>query len=825
MRILELTIQNVRGLPDLHLVLDGQNLVIWGPNGSGKSCVVDAIDFLFTGRISRLLGEGTAGITLARHGSHIDHEVESALVKAIVQLEGFSEPVEISRCMGNPDHLDCPDEAKESLASTSGLMSRGGIILTRRDILRYVAAEAGKRADEIEVLLHITDVDDVRSGLVRARTELRRKEKSAGEAIETAKAQVNVTLGLAKYSDEGLLEHVNTSRQALGGMAVESNMPSSFKEGLAAPILPEISPSSANPILILQAVQNIKKGTDLSLVPSQADTERNLRESITKLRQKPELLAELEHLELTENAARFVDDSTVECPVCGASWPEGHLKSHLETRLLSAHAAQSIREEISKHSDALLVPVRDLIANVKSLSEGLHAAGIETQEENFSMFASWLAKLKALQTALSDPTKEYLENEFSTEAVKTLFVPGNLTTSLEHIEMAIQMAVPKPSPQQTAWDKLTRLEESASSLENRVEEGKTAARHSLLSGILVTEYEKARDAVLEGLYSRIADRFVEFYCLLHDHESEHFDASLNPRKASLDFEVDFLGRGTHPPQALHSEGHQDSMGVCLFLALNEELAKENVSLIVLDDVMMSVDTGHRKDVCGLLNEQFGDRQFVITTHDRTWANQLKQEGVVKPGQVMEFTGWTVENGPHTHRQINLWDEIQSDLELENISSAAFKLRRSSEDYFESVCDALGAKLTYNSDMRWQLDDWLPAAMDEYKNLLRRAKGAASSWGNQEAVENLSELESIRSQVHARTHAEQWAINASVHFNNWENLSKQDFTPVVEAFKDLQTLFECANCSRMLEKLPRKGAPQSVKCSCGATSWNLSHKSN
>ncbi len=541
------------------------------------------------------------------------------------------------------------------------------------------------------------------------------------------------------------------------------------------------------------------------------------------LRQKPEFLAELEHLELTENAALFVDDSTVECPVCGASWPEGHLKSHLEARLLSAHAAQSIREEISKHSEALLVPVRDLIANVKSLSEGLHAAGIDAQEDSLSMFASWLEKLKALQTALNDPIKEYLENEFSTEAVKTLFVPGNLSTSLEHIEMTIQMAVPKPSPQQTAWDKLTRLEESASSLENRVEEGKTAARHFLLAGVLVKEYENARDAVLEGLYSRIADRFVKFYCLLHDHESEHFAASLNPRKASLDFQVDFLGRGVHPPQALHSEGHQDSMGVCLFLALNEELAKENVSLIVLDDVVMSVDTGHRKDVCGLLNEQFGDRQFVITTHDRTWANQLKQEGVVKPSQVMEFTGWTVENGPHTHRQVNLWDEIQSDLELENISSAAFKLRRSSEDYFESVCDALGARLTYNSGMQWQLDDWLPAAMEEYKNLLQRAKRVASSWGNQAAVDKLTELETIRSQVYGRTHAEQWAINASVHFNNWGNFSNQDFTPVVEAFRDLQGLFKCANCSGMLEKVPRKGAPQSVKCPCGATSWNLRHK--
>ena len=72
MRLLELTVQNVRGLPYLNLSLDGKNVVIWGPNGSGKSCVVDAIDFLFTGKISRLMGEGTGGMNLARHGPHID---------------------------------------------------------------------------------------------------------------------------------------------------------------------------------------------------------------------------------------------------------------------------------------------------------------------------------------------------------------------------------------------------------------------------------------------------------------------------------------------------------------------------------------------------------------------------------------------------------------------------------------------------------------------------------------------------------------------------------------------------------------------------------
>ena len=105
MKLLGLTVQNVRGLPDLHLELDGENVVIWGPNGAGKSCVVDAIDFLFTGRISRLMGEGTAGISLSRHGHHIDHDADSAVVTAAIMLEGIPEPVELSRCMGQPDQL------------------------------------------------------------------------------------------------------------------------------------------------------------------------------------------------------------------------------------------------------------------------------------------------------------------------------------------------------------------------------------------------------------------------------------------------------------------------------------------------------------------------------------------------------------------------------------------------------------------------------------------------------------------------------------------------------------------------------------------------
>ena len=823
MRLLQLTVQNVRGLPDLTFNLDGKNVAIWGPNGAGKSCVVDAIDFLFTGRISRLMGEGTGALTLARHGPHIDHDAQSALVSATVQLAGFPEPVELSRCMAQPDHLVCPDNARALVADTSDLMNRGGVVLTRRDILRFVVAEGGKRADEIEALLRLKDVDDVRSSLIRARTELGRKEKSAQDAIETARAEVNVTLGLDKYSDEGLLDQVNASRQVLGGGTLESNTPGLFKDGLAPPPAPETGPSSVNPVLFRRAVQNVKQRTDLSLVPPQAGKDRNLRESITKLKQNPELLAELEHLELTEHAGRFVDDSTTACPVCGASWPEGYLRNHLETRIATAQEARRVRKEVSENSEALAIPLRDVIANVTALSEGLGAAELDTVGGDRSVLGGWLVGLKALQEVLNDPIEHYLRSEFTTEVVAKLLVPENLNDLLGRIEKAVQEAVPKTSPEQTAWDKLTRLEESVRALGNRVQEREIATLNFQRSKVFVEEYEKARDSLLGGLYSRIADRFVEFYCVLHDHESEHFSASLRPQRASLTFEVDFMGRGTHPPHALHSEGHQDSMGICLFLALNEELVNGQLGLVVLDDVMMSVDTGHRKDVCRLIAEQFADCQFVITTHDRTWAKQLKQEGVVAPSQVIEFTGWTLEGGPNTHRQLDLWETIQSHLEQDDVSGAAFRLRRGSEDFFEDVCSALGAQVTYNSGMQWQLDDWLPAAMDQYKDLVTRGRRSALSWGDSETVAAFDERESIRKQIYGRTHAEQWSINTSVHYNNWEDMSKEDFSPVADAFRDLQGLFVCSTCGGLMEKMPRKGSLQVAKCPCGNVNWNLRQK--
>lgn len=53
-KVCNLHIEEFRGIRDLDLDMDGSSFVVVGPNGSGKSGVVDAIDFVLTGNVTRL---------------------------------------------------------------------------------------------------------------------------------------------------------------------------------------------------------------------------------------------------------------------------------------------------------------------------------------------------------------------------------------------------------------------------------------------------------------------------------------------------------------------------------------------------------------------------------------------------------------------------------------------------------------------------------------------------------------------------------------------------------------------------------------------------
>lgn len=820
MKLLELEIHNVRGIHHLLLKPAGRNFVIYGPNGSGKSAIVDAIDFLLTGRISRLTGKGTAGITLHRHGPHIDHKPEEATVRAIVMSPGGNDRVEIKRCIAHPNNLECDKPMTPVLRQIMTLAWRGQYVLTRREILKYITAEAGTRAEEVQELLNVSEIEETRKSLVQAHNSLDSNCRDAKRAVDTARKTVNETTQREAFSEEILLQVVNQNRAVLSGQPISALCSTELKMGLT-PLADASGDHLGDITLIERDIEYLRNVTVVQNREQLAKSDEQLRTLIRTTLADPKLLRILSLLPLTEQGMKLIDE-TGSCPLCDKPWPTGELHKYLEQRISTAQVAAQHQECIKKISNTITSSANNTIASINKV---IGVAQMVNLKDELQLLQSWLVNLQELLSALDVPLEKYLGPHFSTHKVQLMLAPDNLVEALDRIIAVVKAKYPATTPKQTAWDTLTRLEENLKALEKAKKDLELAGLYCQRATVLLESFQKARDTVLGKLYEDIKDRFVNLYQQLHGLDEGKFVAKIEPEGAGLKLEVDFYGRGTHPPHALHSEGHQDSMGLCLYLALAEQLTEGLIDLVILDDVVMSVDADHRRDLCRLLATSFPDRQFLITTHDRTWANQLKSEGIVDSQGTVEFYNWHVETGPQVNYEVDMWRRIEDDLGKNDVPSAAARLRRGLEQFLGMVCDALQAQVVYKLNGRWELGDLLPAAMGQYRKLLKQGKKAAQLWENNEIMDKLEELDSTSGQIFTRLNVEQWAVNAGVHYNNWANFLEKDFRPVVEAFQDLCSLFVCSKteCSGMLRLINVENKPIAVRCQCGEVNWNLTEK--
>jgi recombinational DNA repair ATPase RecF len=721
MNLLELEIRNIRGIPNLLLKPDGRNLAIWGLNGSGKSAVVDAIDFLLTGQISRLIGEGAGEISLNKHGPHILHKLEEASVRAKIKLPLIKEPVEIKRCMATSGavEINCEAENKEWVEFILWNAKKGQHVLTRREILKYIHAEPRSRAERIQDILNISDIEDIRRALVTVKNKAGEDHSISKNAVDAAEGSINATISQTTYSQEALLEFVNKNREILGGKRISAIASETIQKDIRKPA-DAVGVQGVNAVLLEKDIGNIRSALSKESRDEIAQNDRALRDLITRVRSDPKLLKIFSRLQLAEIGVKLIDESG-SCPLCDSVWKPGELANYLREKISKGKGFAEDNKSINRLSSAILGRINNLAASVRALIAAGEKIGAEKEK---TVFQSWLERLEAVLGLLNSPLEKYPEAKFGTYVVQTMLAPDGIEKTLVNMSTGIKEKVPQVTPELNAWDALTRLGENLKALEKAKVRFKKSALYQKRAASLLTKFLSARDSILGTLYDAVRDRFVDFYRQLHKVDESKFKAIMKPVGAGLNFEVDFYGQGSHPPHALHSEGHQDSMGICLYLALTERLNEGLINLIILDDVVMSVDVEHRRQVCSLLAKSFPNKQFIITTHDRTWANQLKSEGVVKSRDLIEFHNWSLEGGPQVNYDVILWEEITENLERNNVPDAAAQLRRGLEGFFSEVCGSLRASVEYNVNHRWELGDWCPAAMRQYRELIKRGLTSA-----------------------------------------------------------------------------------------------------
>ena len=508
MKLLELEIWNVRGIPHLELKPGGETFVVCGPNGSGKSAVVDAVDFLLTGRISRLTGPGTGAITLGRHGVHIDHEAKDARVRAKIQVAGVAQPVEMARCMARPSELDCEEAARPYVDPVLSLAQRGEHVLTRRDILRYITAEPGTRAEQIQQLLNVGAIEEIRGALVKVHNEFKEDVRGATRGVETAKGQVNATVQQKVYRPEAILQVVNENRAVLGGKSITAPRSAALKTEITAPKV--LAPDRAlNVTLLEKDIANLRAVTSETegAVISAADEE--LRSSIAAIRSDPTLARALARQKLTGLGIELIDE-TGSCPLCDTPWAPGELRRYLEERLSTGKVAA---ENLTRVVDSSATISDSVAAAVASLEKVVSAVRVAELQDAVPWLQAWLDNLQGLAAALAAPVEKYLAPRFPPHQVRRMFAPSGLGGDLDRVHSALKERYPESTPEQTAWDTLTRLEENLRAVEeaDKVLRDASASHHR--AGVLLGSFQSARDKVLGSLYDDV--RIVSSSSIAH----------------------------------------------------------------------------------------------------------------------------------------------------------------------------------------------------------------------------------------------------------------------------------------------------------------------
>lgn len=162
-----LIIEEFRGIRKLRLDFAGKNFAVYGPNGTGKSGVVDAIEFVLTGNISRLTGQGTSNINLRAHAPHVDQRNAPDHARVILQayVPSLKKAITLERRVSNPNvSIVTPDEP-DARHVVAELAAHPEFALTRREIIKYVLAAPGERSKEVQALLRLEGVERVRQSL------------------------------------------------------------------------------------------------------------------------------------------------------------------------------------------------------------------------------------------------------------------------------------------------------------------------------------------------------------------------------------------------------------------------------------------------------------------------------------------------------------------------------------------------------------------------------------------------------------------------------------------------------------------------------------
>ncbi len=792
-KLKELRVKGFRGAKKeiwLDFESDDKSLVLFGNNGDGKSTFSDAIEWFYTDRIDYLQREGCGRDDYFNKymPPEDDAEVE------ILTNNNILNSKKILKRKGGHYFPNTSNDFKDYISNSL----RESFVLRHHTMREFIDKTKKEKLETIEEIIGFGIVREIRDTLLKTLNSLEDDSKLSRLYVqrEERKKDLVNAMGKSDFGETDVLNHAN-------------QIAKQCDKNLSISTLSDLKSVSET---LDRKVKASSKGRELAKL-------ENFNKEISKLGKIKDILEEIKTILTSHNnlsnqqetikasaieklykaAIEAIENKWVkpgECPVCKEPKDLDLLLKSLKEEIEEIEKVLKERKKIIQDANLVGNKLSPLLNIINNLLQDEITKGFEI----ITIISIFLSQSQETLNQIKESPQAVMEPQI-------FYGLENLDENLKEIQAKIgqrKKELSESDEEKKFYEnvhKLKKLYEDYSQYK-KIDKLIGAYNNQIISlRKIYQDFERMEKESIQKVLKTLSADVNDFFKFLHPDDNFDEVELIPTEERGIEFKLKYHGEEIIPPMKILSEAHLNSLGICLFLASAKYFNAVN-GFLVLDDVVTSFDTGHRRPLARLLNEKFADTQFLLFTHDELWFEMLKKDLSHGKWVFKELIKWTKDNGVDLKDSPStLKERIEHLLKENDINGAANKCRTLIEEILKEKCENLGVKgLEFRrgikNDQREasELIDALTSYLKENKSL--RDKKAKKSFNHLRASQLITNIGS-----HHRT------LTST-------SLSRGDIETALRDIDEFEKLFICTNCDTEpnIRYSPRNSKLK--QCECG-----------
>lgn len=687
MRLKTIKIRGFRGFNrEQTIPLDHDVILIYGLNGSGKSSVVEALEWLFFGDISRRARSSCRSEYMSNYLRNVHYdEPENPFVEVTGMLNGAERVIKKDLIGVAGHHCYVGGDLVDDFSCLGiSLENHSKPILSQGEIRGFVDTEQKDRWEEVSKILGLEIFSVFRTELQELRTKLQNrdeyqralKQKNAAVVHLQNKKWLPTVVEAASqtpYSHGSVVTALETELATIVGKKVELGEAGAVLEHLRDEILRRVQEPKGLNLLEVQT-------GDLPEVEAE-ELLTSIRGAIEQFGQLSEQSVEQDYVKFLHLGLRLLKGRT--CPFCEketiSEEKEMELRERLETHqptlesierlekqiTIVKEKSQALSEALDKHLPDL--PKFSLAAEQLQPDALWHSDGVAVQrvveqrvpaaQETIREVALMLDGLQQVFTKLLHAQTEFDQQDLNGKANileqklrAAMTVIQAVKSEIERIRNSIVgKAKGLSEDDKNKFELVGFISDLIGQLRYFKVVGAYQDKIGLLTQLIsaADRFEKQRTGELLGTLS---SKIREYYEKLNPGEQIQFKEIVPSPGISRQVRLKAESYGQEiNPVTCFSEAHMNSLGISLYFPQRVDY-NPDWDFILLDDPIQSMDDDHSNMLIDILQEHQGNKQIIGLSHSRHFCEifeaRFGRENILR----YEFT-----QGDETGPRISLQD--------------------------------------------------------------------------------------------------------------------------------------------------------------------------